>query len=85
LLIAFRSKTAAASAATLSREIFVLKKQLNAVILAHNYQVPEIWTSPILWVILWAGAASGENQCGRELFAGVHHGRDGQNLEPGKS
>jgi quinolinate synthase len=26
----------------LEKEIFVLKKQLNAVVLAHNYQVPEI-------------------------------------------
>src|SRR5580692_7727800 len=45
-LLQLRKPMARARFDPLAREIFALKKQLNAVILAHNYQVPEIQDVP---------------------------------------
>jgi quinolinate synthase len=68
-----RKPIAPAQIDALSREIFVLKKQLNAVILAHNYQVPEIQD-----VADYVGDSLGLSQQAARtsadviVFAGVH-------------
>src|ERR1035438_2947748 len=58
---------------TLSREIRVLKKQLNAVILAHNYQVPEIQDiADFVGDSLGLSQQAAQTRADVIVFSGVH-------------
>src|ERR1700733_6863139 len=62
-----------AQADVLSREIFTLKKQLNAVILAHNYQVPEIQdVADFVGDSLGLSQQAAKTSADVIVFAGVH-------------